>query len=95
MEQKSKSRVQLSGLGDLDSISFKIKRIERRWNSIQLQVTGAEGAEGKDHLASLNSGEVKRILMGSLAGPESPKPWSHRIKLRAIGSPLLGVAVGV
>lgn len=33
---------------------------------------------------SLNSGEVKRVLMGSLAGPESPNPWSQRTKLRAM-----------
>jgi len=46
-------------------------------------VTGLGGAEGKDHLVSLNSGEVKRVLMGSLAGPESPNPWSQRTKLRA------------
>lgn len=52
---------------------------------LQLQVTGLLGAEGKDHLVSLNSGEVKRVLMGSLAGPESPKPWSHNIKFRAMG----------
>lgn len=42
--------------------------------NVQLQVTGFEGAEGKDQIAFLNSGEVKRVLMGSLAGPESPKP---------------------
>lgn len=36
-------------------------------------------------MVSLNSGEVKRVLMGSLAGPESPKPWSHNIKFRAMG----------
>lgn len=49
-------------------------------------MTGLLRAEGKDHLVSLNSGEVKRVLMGSLAGPESPKPWSHKMKLRAMGS---------
>lgn len=57
---------------------------------LRLQVTELLGAEGKDHLVFLNSGAVKRFLMGSLAGPESPNPWSHRIKLRAIGSGLLG-----
>jgi len=50
---------------------------------LQLQETGAIGAEGKDHLVVRNSGEVKRVLMGSLAGPESPNPWSHSTKLRA------------
>jgi hypothetical protein len=49
-------------------------------------VTGLEGAEGKDQTVFLNSGELKRVLMGSLAGPESPSPCSHRTKLRAIGS---------
>lgn len=39
-----------------------------------LQVTGWEGAEGKDQRVFLNSGEVNRVLMGSLAGPESPNP---------------------
>lgn len=52
-----------------------------------MQVTGAEGAEGKDHLVFLNSGEVNNVLMGSLAGPESPRPCSHRIKLRAAAIP--------
>lgn len=52
----------------------------------QLQVTGFEGAEGNFHMVFLNSGEVKRVLIGSLAGPESPNPWSHKIKLRAMGS---------
>lgn len=51
-------------------------------------MTGLEGAEGNDHLVFLNSGEVKRVLMGSLAGPESPSPWSHNTKLRAMGSGL-------
>lgn len=32
--------------------------------NLQLQVTGFEGAEGKDHLEELNSGELKRFLMG-------------------------------
>lgn len=62
-----------------------------------LQVTELLGAEGNDHLVFLNSGEVKRSLMGSLAGPESPNPWSHRMKeeeeLRAIGSASPGYAV--
>lgn len=42
--------------------------------NLQLHVTGFDGADGKDHLVFLNSGEVKRVLMGSLAGPESPNP---------------------
>jgi hypothetical protein len=54
--------------------------------NLQLQVTGLEGAEGKDQIVFLNSGEVKRDLMGSLAGPESPNPCSQRTKLRAIES---------
>lgn len=44
-----------------------------------------EGAEGKDHLVSAKTAEVKNVLIGSLAGPESPLPWSHSMKLRAIG----------
>lgn len=51
--------------------------------NLQLQETGVDGAVGKDHLVFRNSGEVKRDLMGSLAGPESPNPWSQRTKLRA------------
>lgn len=43
--------------------------------------TGARGAEGNDHLASRNSGAEKRLRMGSLAGPESPRPCSHTTKL--------------
>lgn len=63
-----------------------IEKAERgREKDLQLQVTGLEGAEGKDHLVALKRGEVKRVLMGSLAGPESPNPWSHRMKLRAMG----------
>lgn len=49
-------------------------------------MTGFEGAEGNFHMVFLNSGEVKRVLMGSLAGPESPNPWSHKTKLRAMES---------
>lgn len=41
---------------------------------ILLQVTGARGAEGNDHSVRLNSGEEKKVRMGSLAGPESPNP---------------------
>lgn len=51
--------------------------------NLQLHVTGLEGAEGKDQEVRLNSGEVKKFLIGSLAGPESPNPWSQRMKLRA------------
>ena len=47
-----------------------------------MQETGARGAEGNDHLASRNSGAEKRLRMGSLAGPESPRPCSHSTKLR-------------
>lgn len=42
--------------------------------NLQLHVTGFDGADGKDQLVFLNSGEVKRVLRGSLAGPESPNP---------------------
>ena len=37
-------------------------------------MTGAKGVEGKDHLVSLNLEEVNKVLMGSLVGPESPRP---------------------
>ena len=57
--------------------------------NVQLQVTGLVGAVGKDQFVFLNSGEVKRVLMGSFAIPESPNPWSHKMKLRAIESGLL------
>lgn len=59
-------------------------------SNLQLQVTGLEGAEGKDHLVFVKTGEVKNVLIGSLAGPESPSPCSHNTKLRAIGSGLIG-----
>jgi hypothetical protein len=39
-----------------------------------LQETGFGGAEGKSHLVFLNSWDLKSVLMGSLAGPESPSP---------------------
>ena len=52
--------------------------------NLRLQVTELEGAEGKDQVVFLNSGEVKRDLMGSLAGPESPNPCSQTIKLRLL-----------
>lgn len=66
--------------------SHVIIKTRKRRKSVQLQVTGFEGAEGKDQMVFLNSGEVKNVFMGSLAGPESPKPWSHRTKLRAMES---------
>ena len=47
----------------------------------QLQVTGILGAEGKDQRVLLNSGEVKYDLIGSFAGPESPRPCSQSTKL--------------
>lgn len=49
---------------------------------LQLQVTGWDGAEGKDQRVLANWDEVKSVLMGSLAGPESPRPCSHKMKLR-------------
>lgn len=49
---------------------------------LQLQETGWDGAEGKDQWVLANWGEVKMDWMGSFAGPESPKPCSHKIKLR-------------
>lgn len=42
--------------------------------SLLLQVTGMGGAEGKDQTVFLNSDEVKRALICSLAGPESSNP---------------------
>ncbi|KAG0493346.1 hypothetical protein HPP92_004340 [Vanilla planifolia] len=45
---------------------------------------------GKDHLLFLNSGVVKKVRMGSLAGPESPSPCSQRMKLRVIAGSGLG-----
>lgn len=47
-----------------------------------MQETGERGAEGKDHLVRRNSGAEKKLRMGSLAGPESPRPCSHSTKLR-------------
>jgi hypothetical protein len=47
-----------------------------------LQETAALGAEGNAHLVWRNSGDLKKARMGSLAGPESPRPCSHRTKLR-------------
>ena len=47
-----------------------------------MQETGERGAEGKDHLVRRNSGAEKKSRMGSLAGPESPRPCSHSTKLR-------------
>jgi hypothetical protein len=47
-----------------------------------LQETAALGAEGNAHLVWRNSGDLKKARMGSLAGPESPRPCSHSTKLR-------------
>lgn len=47
-----------------------------------MQETGALGAEGNAHLVRRNSGAEKKVRMGSLAGPESPRPCSHSTKLR-------------
>lgn len=72
-------------------------KMGKRATHLQLHETGEWGAEGKSHFMVLNSGEAKRVLMGSLAGPESPSPWSQRMKLRAaaIGPGSGGVRVCV
>ena len=44
------------------------KKRQNKDSNLLLQVTELEGAEGKDQVVFLNSGEVKRDLMGSLAG---------------------------
>lgn len=53
---------------------YQFEAIEIENINLQLHVTGFDGADGKDQMVLLNSGEVKRVLMGWLAGPESPNP---------------------
>lgn len=61
-------------------------QITKKRSIVQLQETGFDGAEGKSHLVFLNSGDLKSVLIGSFAGPESPSPWSHKMKVRAMES---------
>jgi hypothetical protein len=75
-------RLSLSANVDLKQLYIQGLRRVYGGGSSLLHDTGARGAEGNDHLASRNSGAEKRLRMGSLAGPESPRPCSHSTKLR-------------